>query len=64
LNKIIFKGGDIMEKAKKIKLEEFDKSLNELLTEFDPTIEEHVKSVNDQVAEVLMGRCPPQPTDG
>lgn len=33
--------------------------LSELLKEFNPTIEAHIKTIDDQVSEVLMGRCPP-----
>ncbi|WP_176544372.1 hypothetical protein [Bacillus thuringiensis] len=51
-----------MEQAKKVLVEIDEKqeaSLSELLREFNPTIEEHIKAVDDQVSEVLMGRCPP-----
>lgn len=50
-----------MEHAKKLVILEDKKKVNlsELLKEFNPTIESHIKTIDDQVSEVLMGRCPP-----
>lgn len=49
-----------MEQAKKLDvIIKNEQNLSDLLKEFNPTIEAHIKTIDDQVSEVLMGRCPP-----